>query len=303
MAEASEDYSTWLEVATNGADYVIPDATMDSSQSLHRTPSFYYFPPNFDYPDIAPGPSTGSNQYSSMESLASTAVTSGTVHYKGMLRRRNDSGKWLDRHCCIKDEKLLLYYTHTNTTPLSALPLIRAALELNVEKSANQGHLVFTLKPSSGQQKLQTFGSVREGDYWSCIVALYEASQQSLKMSPETAEKVQQAYKDARAPVSAMNPIKLNIRIKQCFFSPNMQKSPLKPSRKLHQREPMLTTPYSKLTNRIYSGMIDVKLDKEPWTKYWCSVTDHYFHIYQTASSQVAIQVCMHVHICTYKRI
>ena len=156
-----------------------------------------------------------------------------------------------------KTTNITISSTHTNTTPLSALPLIRAALELNVEKSANQGHLVFTLKPSSGQQKLQTFGSVREGDYWSCIVALYEASQQSLKMSPETAEKVQQAYKDARAP-----------------------KSPLKPSRKLHQREPMLTTPYSKLTNRIYSGMIDVKLDKEPWTKYWCSVTDHYFHTY-----------------------
>lgn len=65
-----------------------------------------------------------------------------------------------------------------------------------------------------------------------------------------------------------------------------LQKSPRR-----SPQEPQLVVPYSKLTNVLHFGMVDIKLGREPWTKYWCAVTDLYFHIYQTASSQVAVAV------------
>lgn len=270
QADNHDEFTKWMEVATNGADYILPDATTDSSHSLHRTPSFYYFPPEFEYPDsdtLSISMDGLSSMYSSYDSLNSTATTQGVVHYRGLLKRKNDSGKWMDRHCCVKDDRLFLYYTPNDLTPLSSLVLTNATLEVIHDKVTSNGFDAFTVRPMEGvQQKTMMFASPSQNDMWLCLGAIYEASQQTVKMSNQDLTRLQQAIKEQRQSTSMKSP------------------------RKVH-REPQLTVPFSKLTNILHSGMVNVKMDKEPWTKYWCAVTDLYFHIYQTASSQVAVQV------------
>ena len=204
-APGQDNYTQWMEVATNGADYIIPDASTDSSQSLHRTPSFYYFPPSFEYPDEGVDEGIGQqSMYSSYESLASSVAScqpsQGTVHYKGLLKRKNDSGKWLDRHCCIKDNKLLLYYTHSDLTPLSALVLSKAKVEIVQDGAVPKGYHAFTIQPSEGPPKAMMFASSSEGEMWNCLVAMFEASQHTVKMSSQDSAKLHQIIKQQRQP-------------------------------------------------------------------------------------------------------
>ena len=204
-APSQASYTHWVEVATNGADYVIPDSSADSSQSLHRTPSFYYIPPNFVYPDE--GVDEGIDQqsmYSSYESLASTVAScqpsQGTVLYKGLLKRKNDSGKWLDRHCCIKDNKLLLYYTHSDLTPLSALVLSKAKVEVVQDLAVPKGYHAFTIQPSEGPPKAMMFASSTEAEMWSCLAAMFEASQHTVMMPSQDSAKLHQTIKQQKQP-------------------------------------------------------------------------------------------------------
>ena len=201
-ANNQEGFTRWMDIATNGADYVIPDSSTDSSQSLHRTPSFYYIPPTFEYPDD--GVDEGverESMYSSYESLASSVAScQGIEHYRGVLKRRNGSGRWLDRHCCVKDNKLLLYYTHSDLTPLSALVLSNAKVEVVQDRAISQKYHAFTIQPSEGPPKAMMFACSSEAEMWSCLTAMVEASQQTVKMSHQDTERMRQAIKEQKQP-------------------------------------------------------------------------------------------------------